>query len=143
MASSKSQLHEDFSRDEVPQASERSFGFVFAGFFTLVALLPLVRGHAWRPWALGVAAVFLVLALVAPAVLRPLNRVWMALGALLNRIVAPVVLGVIFYLIFTPFGLLMRVFGKRPLALDRDPSAPSYWIVREPSASAEGMKQQF
>src|SRR5215218_5378435 len=120
MASSKVQLHEDFSRGEdVPQASERSFGFVFAGFFTLVALLPLVRGHAWRPWALGVAALFLVLALVAPAVLRPLNRVWMLLGALLNRIVAPVVLGVMFYLLFTPYGYLMRLAGKRPLGLDR------------------------
>lgn len=128
----------------VEMGSNRSFGLVFAGFFTIVAVLPVLGGHAPRWWALAVGAVFAGLALAAPALLRPLNRLWFRFGLLLHQVVTPVVMGVLFFLTVTPLGLLMRATGKDPMRLRRDPAAASYWIVRTPPGpSADSMKQQF
>jgi len=105
-----SQLHEDLSREiDEPHGSDRSFGFVFATVFALIALLPLLHGHALRLWALAPAAAFLILALAAPKVLAPLNRVWMAVGRLLNRIVSPVVMAVLFLVAVVPTGIVLKL----------------------------------
>jgi saxitoxin biosynthesis operon SxtJ-like protein len=137
--------HEDFSRQQdIEPSSDRSFGLVFATFFLIIAFLPLIHAEPVRWWALGAAAVFAVLASVWAAALAPLNKLWMKLGALLYRIVNPVVLGLLFYVTVTPIGLLMRVLGKDPLRLHRDPDATSYWIHRTPTGPApESMKNQF
>jgi len=140
-------MHEDFTRAEkIEGSSDRTFGLVMAGFFAVVALLPVVGGpiSTVRWWALAIAAFFLVLALVWTAPLRPLNHLWMKLGVLLSRIVAPIVMTIVFYVTVTPIGLLMRMAGKDPLRLNRDAKARSYWIVREPPGpSPQSMKQQF
>src|SRR5882724_3928942 len=92
--------HESFSRAEsVRRSSNRTFGLVFAAFFFLVASLPLLRGHAWRRWALPCSAVFLIAAILAPKVLGPLNQAWTALGIALHKITNPVILGIFFYLV--------------------------------------------
>ena len=76
--------------------------------------------------------------------LAPLNRLWLRLGVLLNRIVNPLVMGLIFFTAILPTGLLMRAWGKDPLRLRREPKAASYWIARESSdPPSESMKQQF
>src|SRR5580693_4769979 len=86
--------HESFNRPEmVRQSSNRTFGLVFAALFFLVASLPLLRGHAWRWWALPCSGVFLIAAFLAPKLLGPLNESWTALGILLNKITNPIVLG--------------------------------------------------
>ncbi|HYH79946.1 MAG TPA: SxtJ family membrane protein [Longimicrobium sp.] len=124
--------------------SDRAFGLTFAGVLTVVGLLPLVRGGGVRAWALAAAAVFLAAALAWPAVLTPLNRVWLRFGLLLHRVMNPVILGIVFYFVITPMGLLMRLARSRPLKLGFDPAARSYWIPREPPGpEPETMKRQF
>ena len=137
--------HESYSRDEkVEGSSDRSFGLVFAGFFAVIGLLPLLLGRSPRIWALGIGGLFLLAALVIPSVLAPLNRLWLKLGLLLHRIVSPIALGIMFYMVITPMGLLMRATGKDFLKLRLDPSASSYWIEREPPGPApESLKNQF
>jgi hypothetical protein len=125
--------HESFDRDEaIHGSSDRSFGLVFAAVFLAISILPWIFGGRLRVWSLGVAAVFGVVALAAPRVLAPLNKLWLRFGLLLHRIVSPVVLGIMFFLVITPMGLLMRAFGKDPLRLRFDRSASTYWIPREP-----------
>jgi hypothetical protein len=137
--------HEDLSRKhEARGPSNRSFGFVFSAFFLLVGLAPLRRHHPIRLWAIGAAIVFLGVALIAPHVLKPLNRVWMQLGRLLGKVTTPIVTGLLFYLVFTPAGLLARLLGKDPLRLRFDPQANSYWRERRPPGPPpENMANQF
>jgi hypothetical protein len=140
-------MHEDFTRKEnVQGSSDRSFGLVMAGFFGIVAVWPLLHGSlsSIRSWALVVAAAFLAVALLRPAALGPLNRLWLKLGLLISKVVSPVVLTILFYTTVTPIGFLMRWSGKDPLRLHRNTAAESYWIVREPPGPApDSMKQQF
>ena len=128
--------------DDHTEASPRSFGLTFAAVFAIYALWPLWRGQAPRLWAASVSAVFIVVAVLAPQALAPANRVWQWIGALLHRIVNPVVMAVLFYLAVTPFAWLVRWRNKAwaaRFAIDR--SASSYWITRtDPPGS---MRQQF
>jgi hypothetical protein len=128
----------------IAASSDRSFGLVFAGFFVLLAGVNFWGAGRWWPYYAAIAAGFLVLAWLRPGVLAPLNRLWAKFGVLLGRIVAPIVLGLLFYLVMTPIGLVIRALGRDPLRLRRDPTASSYWIVREPPGPApETMREQF
>ncbi|HEX9792001.1 MAG TPA: SxtJ family membrane protein [Kiloniellales bacterium] len=140
-----STTHERLTRDEqVRGSSNRTFGLVLAGVFSLIGLWPLVRGGEFRLWSLAFAVFFLLIALTRPRLLAPLNRVWTKLGRVLHRIVNPVVMGVLFYLVVTPTGLMMRLLGKDLLRLRFEPNEKSYWIERQPPGPApESMKQQF
>ncbi|MGA2882002.1 MAG: SxtJ family membrane protein [Bryobacteraceae bacterium] len=132
------------AEESVKRSSNRTFGLVFAAFFVLVAVLPLMRRHAVRIWALPLVALFLLAALAAPKLLTPLNRAWTALGALLHAVVNPLILGILFYVVFTPFGWVLRRMGKDFLRLRPAPGAPTYWIPREPPGpSPESMSRQF
>jgi hypothetical protein len=123
---------------------ERSFGVVFSVFFFVVALWPLLHGYLPRIWALGLTIAILVLTLLWPAALNLPNRLWLKFGLLLHSIVSPIALGILFYGMFTPMGLIMRLFGKRPLTLSFDRKASSYWIRREPQGAApDSMINQF
>ncbi|MBT9525090.1 MAG: hypothetical protein IV105_07510 [Rhizobacter sp.] len=125
--------HEDLSReDEVEGSSDRAFGFVFAAVFLIIAAFPLLHAGAPRWWSVGVAAAFGLVAIVKPVLLAGANKLWMKFGLLLAKVVSPIALGILFYLVFMPIGLLMRVSGKDPLRLKFDPAAKSYWIPREP-----------
>jgi len=139
-------MHEHQPRHiaQTETSSDRAFGIVFTIFFAIVGLLPLLGSHPVRIWALVVSSIFLLLALLAPNSLAPLNKLWTKLGALLHRVVSPIALGVLFFLVVTPTGLLMRLFGKDPLRLRLDRSAKSYWIERAPPGpDAESLKNQF
>ena len=137
--------HEDLTRKtKVPIGSDRSFGLVFAALFALVGAGPLIHGNDMRPWALGAAIGFLAVALLVPRALRPLNLLWFRFGLALHHVVTPVVMGLLFFLTVTPVGLLMRLSGKDPLRLKRDPAAASYWIHRQPPGpTPESMRHQF
>ena len=112
--------------------------------FAIIGLAPLVGGGAVRGWSLAIGALFAALSLLRPRTLAPLNRLWTRFGLLLHHIVNPVVMGVMFFLVVTPIGLMMRALGKRPLNIDLVPDAESYWIERKPPGPApETMKQQF
>ncbi len=130
--------------DPVKTASDRSFGLVMAGFFALVAGWPLFSGAGLRWWALVIAALFALAALLRSSLLAPLNRLWTRLGLVMHRIVNPLVLGLIFVLTIVPTGLVMRLMGKDPLRLKRDASATTYWIERQPPGPApESLPRQF
>ena len=137
--------HEDFDRSgEAKTSSDRSFGIVFAVVFAVVWLWPLVFDGRPRWWALVLAAAFLIVALAAPRLLAPANRLWTKFGTLLHHVVSPVVLGFLFYLVVTPTGMIMRGFGKDPLRLRPKPKAESYWIDRRPPGPPpESMPHQF
>jgi hypothetical protein len=140
-----SQLHEDFSREEhVKAGSDRGFGFVFAGFFALVSALSWWRDHTGWHWLLPLAALFLVVALVRPGLLAPLNKLWLKFGLLLYKVMNPLVLGLLFFITIMPIGLVMRAFGKDFLRLKLDRDAKSYWIERTPPGPPpQSMKNQF
>lgn len=139
-------MHEDLKRSEpVKLPSDRSFGIVMGCFFILLAVVPaIIRHHPIRLWALWVASASFALALVWPRALWPLNLASFRLSRVLYRIVSPVILGILYFAVVTPVGLLMRAFGQDPLRLRRDKSVGSYWILRDPPGPAPGsMKQQF
>ena len=138
-------MMENSLRDErIEGSSDRMFGLLFAAIFACLALWPLLHGERIRFWALAVGGVFMVLALAWPRALSRMNHGWMRFGLLLNRIVSPVAIGVVYYLTLVPMGLAMRAFGKRPLRLGFDRAAASYWIPREPPGpDPQTMKDQF
>jgi Saxitoxin biosynthesis operon protein SxtJ len=139
-----SAIEPKMERGPAPEGSDRGFGVVFAVVFLLIALWPLIHSSTPRWWALGIAAAFAIIAFVRPQLLHPMNRVWLAFGRLLHRLVSPLIMGAIFFLCVTPTGWIMRVLRKDVLSLKRQPERSSYWILREPAPSApESMKNQF
>ncbi|MBM3622057.1 MAG: hypothetical protein FJX20_15355 [Alphaproteobacteria bacterium] len=138
-------LHEDLTREEdVQGSSNRSFGLVFVGFFAIVAGISAWRDGWMWPWSAGIAGALLVVSLAIPGILAPLNRGWTKFGLLLGRIVAPIVLGLLFFLSVVPIGLIMRARGKDLLRLKFDRAARSYWIERDPPGPPpETMRKQF
>jgi hypothetical protein len=140
------EFHEDFSREEViVGSSNRSFGFVFGAFCGCVASVKVWHGRGEAAVAWGtVAAIFFILAVVKPSLLRPLNRLWFWFGLVLNKLVSPLVMGLMFYGVILPIALAMRLFKKDPLRLKRDPNAASYWIERRPPGPMpDTMRNQF
>jgi len=137
--------HEDFSRThEVKASSNRSFGWVFTAVFLIIAVWPLFSGEMLRWWSLFIAAAFVLVTVAVPNLLAVPNRLWLRFGLLLNRIVSPVVLAFLFYVVVTPMGALMRLFGKDNLHLRRDDSDTSYWIRRDPPGpKPDSLNHQF
>src|SRR5215472_640013 len=128
----------------VELSSDRTFGFVFAAFLAIVCVLPLRRHGDPRWWALGLSALFLLAALASPRVLYPLNVLWGKLAILLHHIVSPIAMALVFFLAFTPTGLLLRLFGKDLLRLRSDPDADTYWLCRDPPGPPpDTMVRQF
>ena len=138
-------VHEAFDRvEEAGIGSNRSFGAVFATVFGLIGAFGLWRGTAAWPYWLGAAAVFAIVTLFAPAVLAPLNRLWMRLAIALSKVTTPVVMAVLFFGTVLPTGLVMRLLGKDPLRLKWDAKASSYWIERSPPGPPpDSLKDQF
>ena len=110
--------------------SDRKFGWTFAALFFLVGALS-------HPWMMAVGAALAIVTLTRAHWLAPLKHAWMKFGELLNRIVSPVVMGVIFFAVFTPVALVMRAMGRDALCRRYEPQAPSYWKCREPPGPAE------
>ena len=124
--------HERLERaPDARMSSDRGFGLVMASVLALVAAVRLWRGDDPIPVALA-AALFALAAWLWPRALRPLNILWFRFGLVLHAVVTPVILALMFFTTVTPIGWLMRVLGKRPLALGFDAAAPSYWIHRRP-----------
>ena len=122
-------------------SSNRSFGLVFFIVFLVISLWPFIHEGQIRIWSAVISIVFLILGLMNSKLLTPLNRLWFKFGMFLGAIIAPVVMGIIFFLVVTPTGFLMRMMGKDLLRRKYDKSNKSYWIKRDKSSSS--MKQQF
>jgi hypothetical protein len=145
MAKTAAQTHETLTREEeVKGSSDRSFGLTFAAVALILAGIWLWRGREWWMYALAASAGFAAIALLAPALLAPLNKAWLKLGLLLHHIVNPVVMGLLFFAVITPMAIVVRLMGKDLLRLRFDPQADSYWIRREPPGpTPESMRHQF
>ncbi len=122
----------------------RKFGITMAVAIAVLGGLLLWRGH-WQPaYFFWVAGAFLVLALVAPVVLRPIQRAWMAFAIVLGWVMTRVILVVLFYVGITPIALIARLVGKRFLDLGFEPGRASYWIKRPaPDRGKERYQSQF
>lgn len=126
------------------RGSDRGFGLVFMTVFLVIGCWPLLKAGPVRLWALAIAALFLVVALIAPRLLSPLNWLWMQFGLLLGRIVSPIVLFLVYCVTVVPTGLLMRLVGKDPLHRKFDADAKTYWISRVPVGKPDRtMTNQF
>jgi uncharacterized protein involved in cysteine biosynthesis len=110
--------------------SDRKFGWTFAILF-------LLFGALYHPWMMAVGAALAVITMTRAHWLAPAKHAWMKFGELLNRIVSPIVMAVIFFVVFTPVALVMRAFGRDALARRYEPAASTYWKRREPPGPAE------
>jgi hypothetical protein len=127
-----------------PLPSNRSFGLLFFVVFGSLATLGWWRGTSWYPVVLALSVAFLVLSFTIPQVLQPLNRAWMAFALLLHKVTSPLILGALFFVLFTPVGLIMRLKKRDVLRRRLDRSAGSYWIPRSPAGPApESLRDQY
>ena len=146
--SQNSSLHENY-RDEEPTkaGSDRAFGCTVGGMLMLIgATKAFVAGAISSVVCLIFAsgALLLLLGIVAPSRLSALNRLWLKVGTAIAKVVNPIILALLFFLVVTPMAFFMRIVGKRPLRLAADRTATTYWIEREPPAGEESsMKRQF
>ena len=126
--------------DDVKISSNRSFGIVFFLVFLLIALYPLTYVGDVRIWSVIISLIFLVLGLLNSKILTPLNKFWFKFGIFLGKIISPIIMGIIFFLVVTPIGFVMRLLGKDLLNLKYNKNK-SYWI--EKNGPKSKMKNQF
>ena len=121
--------------------SNKNFGLVFFIIFLLIGLWPLLSKGEIRYWAVLISLIFLILGLVNSKALNPLNKIWFKFGILLGKFVSPLILGIIFFIVVTPTGVIMRVLRKDILNLKFDKNKESYWIKKKGPKSK--MRNQF
>ncbi len=126
--------------DDIRIGSNRSFGIVFFVVFLIITLYPLLNNENIRYWSLLVSLVFLILGLLNSNILTPLNKAWFKFGILLAKVISPIIMGIIFFFVVTPIGLLMRILKKDLLNLKYN-NDKSYWIEKKEPKSK--MKNQF
>ncbi len=127
-------------KKQIKISSNRSFGIVFFIFFLVISLWPLINGENIRLSFLTISIIFLILGLVSSKILTPLNKLWFKFGLLLGKIVSPIVMGIIFFFVVTPTGIIMRLIGKDLLNLKKN-NSKTYWIEKKNENSS--MKNQF
>ena len=125
---------------KIKVSSNKSFGIVFSIFFLLISVYLLLNNDPIYYWSLFVSFIFLVLGLMNSKILSPLNLLWFKFGILLGRIISPVVMGIIFFLVVTPISIILKIFGKDVLNLKFN-NNKTYWIVKDGPKS--NMKKQF
>ena len=122
------------------KSSEKSFGIVFSVVFLIISLWPFLDGNQIRlPWLI-VSAILILLSFLKPILLKPFNLLWMKLGALLGKVVAPIVMLVIFFVVVTPIGIVLKIFKKDLLGLNFS-DHESYWLKRKTNITT--MDKQF
>ena len=126
--------------DDIKISSNRSFGIVFFIVFLLIAVYPFFKGGDIRLWSIIISLVFLVLGFINSKILTPFNKLWFRFGIFLGKVISPIIMGIIFFLVVTPIGFLMRLLGKDILNL-RYNNNKSYWIEKKGPKSK--MKNQF
>ena len=127
-------------KKQIKISSNRSFGIVFFIFFLILALWPLINQGNIRLSFFVISIIFLILGIINSKILTPLNNLWFKFGLLLGKIVSPVVMGAIFFLVVTPTGIIMRLIGKDLLNLKKNKSN-TYWVEKKNENSS--MKNQF
>ena len=126
--------------DDIKIGSNKSFGIVFFVVFLLISLYPLLNNESIRIWSLIISIIFLILGILDSKILSPLNKIWFKFGIFLGKIISPINMGLIFFLVVTPTGFIMRLLGKDVLSLKYS-DHKSYWI--EKNGPKSKMKNQF
>ena len=122
--------------------TNKNFGLVFFVVFFLIFIEPIIRNDELRYWSLIVSIIFLILGLINSKILSPLNKIWFQFGLLIGKLVSPIIMGLVFFLVVTPTSLLLRLFGKDILKIKKKKkSEKSYWL--EKSGKTTTMKNQF
>ena len=128
-------------KSKIKMNSNRNFGLVFFIIFLILGLWPITNGEEIRIWLILLAFIFFILGIMESKLLSPLNRLWFKFGIMLGAIVAPIVMGAIFFIVVTPIGIVMSIIGKDLLNKKHDKKKETYWIKRiKPTGS---MKRQF
>jgi len=127
-------------KNKIKISSNRSFGIVFFIFFLILSLWPLINEGNIRFSFIVISVIFLILGIINSKILTPLNHLWFKFGLFLGKIVSPIVMGVVFFFVVTPIGILMRLIGKDILSIKKN-NYKSYWI--EKSGPKSKMKNQF
>ena len=123
------------------KSSEKSFGILFGLVFIIVSVWPLFYSNSLRIWSLILAIIFFLLAFLKPSLLKSFNNAWIKLGELLGRIIAPIIMAIVYFLILTPISLLVRLFGKDLIGMKFSNDIKSYWIKRKKHLGS--MDKQF
>ena len=125
---------------DIKISTNRNFGIVFFIVFLLISFWPILSGNEIRVWSLLISIIFLILGILNSKLLTPLNKIWFKFGILLGNIIAPIVMSIIFFLVVTPIGLLMKLFGKDLINLRKN-NNKTYWTEKKDIKSS--MKNQF
>ena len=128
------------SQNDVKIGSNKSFGIVFFIVFFLISLYPLTNQENIRVWSLIISLIFLILGLLNSKILNPFNKLWFKFGMILGRIISPIIMSIIFFLVVTPIALIMKLLKKDLLNLKFN-KTNTYWI--EKSGPKSKMKNQF
>ena len=128
------------SQNDVKIGSNKSFGIVFFIVFLIISFYPLINQENIRVWSLIISLIFLILGLLNSKILNPLNKLWFKFGMILGRIISPIIMSIIFFLVVTPIGLIMKLLKKDLLNLKFN-KTNTYWI--EKSGPKSKMKNQF
>ena len=125
---------------DIKLPSNRSFGIVFFIFFLIIALWPILNDEKIRYWSFVISITFLILGILNSKLLSPLNKLWMKFGLFLGNIISPIVMGIIYFGVVTPTGLMMKLFRKGILKLKKN-NSETYWVIKDNSNN--NMKNQF
>ena len=129
------------SNSKIQISSNRNFGLVFFVVFLIVALWPLKYEEDIRLWSLVISIIFFILGVINSKLLTPLNKLWFKFGILLGSIVSPIIMGIVYFAVVTPIGVLMRLLGKDLLKTTKTKSISTYWMKRDKKQTS--MKKQF
>ncbi len=125
---------------DIKIGSNRNFGVVFFVVFLLIGLWPILKGNEIRIWSIVISLIFLILGILNSKILTPFNKVWFRFGIFLGNFISPVIMGIVFFLVVTPTGLIMKLFRKDLINLRKNNSS-TYWIEKKDIKSS--MKNQF
>ena len=128
------------NQNDIKIGSNKSFGIVFFIVFLLISLYPLTNHENIRIWSLITSLIFLILGLLNSKILNPFNKLWFKFGMILGRIISPIIMSIIFFLVVTPIALIMKLLKKDLLNLKFN-KTNTYWI--EQSGPKSKMKNQF
>jgi len=126
--------------ENIKIGSNRSFGIVFFVVFLFIGLWPILTDNQLRIWSIVISLIFLILGVFNSKILTPLNKVWFRFGIFLGNFVAPIIMGIVFFLVVTPTGLIMKLFRKDLINLRKN-NSDTYWIEKKDIKSS--MKNQF
>ena len=126
--------------NDIKIGSNKSFGIVFFIVFLIIALYPMLKGQDLRLWSLIISFIFLILGMINSSILTPLNKIWFKFGILLGNIISPIVMAIVFFVVVTPTGIIMKILRKDLIGLKKN-NKNTYWI--EKKSKMTSMKNQF